>query len=177
MFPTLQSRKQGWNSVDGRGYELHLSRYLSPVMVMVKPSYSFPGSFMLGTLEFTVNPSLVLLLNCFRKQTHEPRRQQRPLLAFTAVRTRASTRICIRRQPVAFTFIIGSRSSTLFTFSKACRTSRSPLGLYALRWREGRRHSRAKTSEIGTQIHLWSKLPMIHQYPVFDEVQDAVKVG
>lgn len=42
---------------------------LSPVMVMVKPSYSFPGSFMLGTLEFTVNPSLVLLLTCFRTNT------------------------------------------------------------------------------------------------------------
>jgi len=35
-------------------------------MVMVKPSYSFPGSFILGTFELTVKPSLVLLLNCFR---------------------------------------------------------------------------------------------------------------
>lgn len=36
-------------------------------------------------------------------------------------------------QSVAFTFIIGSRSSTLFTFSRAWRTSKSPLGLYALK--------------------------------------------
>lgn len=42
------------------------STYLSPVMVMVKPSYSFPWSLRLGTLVFTVNPSFVLVLNCFR---------------------------------------------------------------------------------------------------------------
>lgn len=42
-------------------------QHLSPVIVMVNPSYSFPGSFKLGTLELTVKPSLVLLLNCFRK--------------------------------------------------------------------------------------------------------------
>lgn len=39
-------------------------------MVMVNPSYSFPGSLKLGTLELTVKPSLVLLLNCFRKYKH-----------------------------------------------------------------------------------------------------------
>lgn len=49
------------------------SQHLSPVMVMVNPSYSFPGSFKLGTLELTVKPSLVLLLNCFRKYRHTRR--------------------------------------------------------------------------------------------------------
>ena len=42
--------------------------YLSPVIVIVNPSYSFPWSLRLGTFVFTVNPSLVLLLNCFRKK-------------------------------------------------------------------------------------------------------------
>lgn len=42
--------------------------YLSPVMVIVNPSYSFPWSLRLGTFVFTVNPSLVLLLNCFQKK-------------------------------------------------------------------------------------------------------------
>ena len=40
--------------------------YLSPVIVIVKPSYSFPWSLRLGTLVFTVNPSFVLVLNCFQ---------------------------------------------------------------------------------------------------------------
>lgn len=42
--------------------------YLSPVIVIVNPSYSFPWSLRLGTFVFTVNPSLVLLLNCFQKK-------------------------------------------------------------------------------------------------------------
>lgn len=32
----------------------------------MKPSYSFPWSLRLGTLVFTVNPSFVLVLNCFQ---------------------------------------------------------------------------------------------------------------
>lgn len=43
--------------------------YLSPVMVIVKPSCSFPWSLRLGTLVFTVKPSFVLVLNCFRGET------------------------------------------------------------------------------------------------------------
>ncbi|TNN49134.1 hypothetical protein EYF80_040676 [Liparis tanakae] len=62
MLPTLRHR----NTLREPGQTVAPS-YLSPVMVMVKPSYSFPGSFTLGTLELTVKPSLVLLLNCFRK--------------------------------------------------------------------------------------------------------------
>lgn len=34
----------------------------------MNPSYSFPWSLRLGTFVFTVNPSLVLLLNCFQKE-------------------------------------------------------------------------------------------------------------
>ena len=63
--------------------------HLSPVMVMVKPSYSFPGSFMLVTLELTVNPSLVLLLNCFREQTH----------AHAHTHTHTHTHTCINPNP------------------------------------------------------------------------------
>lgn len=54
--------------------------HLSPVMVMVKPSYSFPGSFRLGTFELTVKPSLVLLLNCFRKKhTKQKNKKKTPI--------------------------------------------------------------------------------------------------
>lgn len=42
-------------------------------MVIVNPSYSFPWSLRLGTFVFTVNPSLVLLLNCFQKKKKKKR--------------------------------------------------------------------------------------------------------
>ena len=126
-------------------------------MVMVKPSYSFPASFMLGTLELTVKPSLVLLLNCFRKQTQT--HTHMTFLGSDAERRGGIQRFCnieaqikIRYKSetksivssvhllaltlfvflLLFTFIMGRRSSTLLTFSRACRTSSKPLGLYAL---------------------------------------------
>lgn len=34
-----------------------------------------------------------------------------------------------------------------------------------------------KPKNSGINVHSWSNLPMIDQYSVFDEVQDAVKVG
>lgn len=142
-------------------------------MVMVNPSYSFPGSFKLGTLELTVKPSLVLLLNCFRKYRHtrtdDTMQGGTPLFYSNTVasnsksinaasrkkihvkldtelnsasirhwwyRTRSMKKNCLERNiptsVVFLTFIIGSRSSTLFTFSRAWRTSSRPLGLYAL---------------------------------------------